>query len=368
MIQKLVWENVKHRPLRTLLSALLIAIPVTLVLTLMGLSQGLLEDNIRRTRGVGADILIRPKGSSFLSGATSAPIDEKLLVFLRQQPHVKVATGIVIQQVNGPLASIAGIDLAEFDRMSGGFRYISGGPLQEKDDILVDEVYARERKLKVGDVVRGLILNRDWTVRGIVETGKLNRIFADLRQVQELTGNTGHLGPIYIKVDRPENIPALIELLKQKLEDYPILSMDQFLSMFSVDNIPLLAQFLSVMNGITVTICFAVVCLSMYMAVLQRTREIGILKSLGAAKTFVLGLILWEAGLMSVAGTIIGIGLSFGTTWGLRTFVPASLPPTIVPEWWPRAFLIAGSGALLGSLYPGWRAASQDPIEALAYE
>src|SRR6185295_17627340 len=111
---------VKHRPLRTLLSALLIAIPVTLVLTLMGLSQGLLEDNIRRTRGVGADILIRPKGSSFLSGATSAPIDERLLVLLRKQPHVTVATGIVIQQVNGPLASIAGIDLAEFNRMSGG--------------------------------------------------------------------------------------------------------------------------------------------------------------------------------------------------------------------------------------------------------
>ena len=66
MIQKLVWENVKHRPLRTFLSALLIAIPVTLVLTLTGLSKGMMEDATKRYRGVGADIVIRPKGSSFM--------------------------------------------------------------------------------------------------------------------------------------------------------------------------------------------------------------------------------------------------------------------------------------------------------------
>ena len=76
MIQKLVWENVKHRPLRTLLSALLIAVPVTLVLTLVGLSKGILEDISRRAKGVGADIVIRPKGSSFLQ-LGSAPIDEE---------------------------------------------------------------------------------------------------------------------------------------------------------------------------------------------------------------------------------------------------------------------------------------------------
>jgi putative ABC transport system permease protein len=106
----------------------------------------------------------------------------------------------------------------------------------------------------------------------------------------------------------------------------------------------------------------------MYMAVLQRTREIGILKSLGASRLFILSLILREAILLAVAGTIIGIGLSFGAKFLLEVFVPSSFKTAIVPGWWPNALLISIAGAVLGSLYPGLRAANQDPIEALAYE
>jgi len=90
-------ENVKHRPLRTFLSALLIAIPVTLVLTLTGLSKGMMEDATRRYRGVGADIVIRPRTSDFLS-LGSATIDERLVAVIRKQPHVAVATGMVNQR------------------------------------------------------------------------------------------------------------------------------------------------------------------------------------------------------------------------------------------------------------------------------
>ena len=106
----------------------------------------------------------------------------------------------------------------------------------------------------------------------------------------------------------------------------------------------------------------------MYMAVLQRTREIGILKSLGASKGFVMGLILCEAFALGLGGTILGILFSFATKWIMGVFVPASLPQAIVPSWWPIAGLVAMGAALLGALYPGMIAVRQDPIEALAYE
>jgi putative ABC transport system permease protein len=106
----------------------------------------------------------------------------------------------------------------------------------------------------------------------------------------------------------------------------------------------------------------------MYMAVLQRTREIGILKSLGASKAFVMGIILAEAFALGLGGTLVGIVLSFGTRWIMLTLMPASLPQAIVPSWWPIAGLIAMGAALLGALYPGMVAVRQDPIEALAYE
>src|ERR1700758_3923872 len=95
-------------------------------------------------------------------------------------------------------------------------------------------------------------------------------------------------------------------------------------SYYSVDNIPLLKGFTNAVLGIGVLIGFAVVSLSMYMAVLQRTREIGILKSLGASKGFVMAIILAEALALGCGGTLAGIGLSFGTREIMNTFMGAS--------------------------------------------
>jgi putative ABC transport system permease protein len=106
----------------------------------------------------------------------------------------------------------------------------------------------------------------------------------------------------------------------------------------------------------------------MYMAVLQRTREIGILKSLGASKVFILRIILTEALLLGMGGTLLGILMSFGAWWLIRTIVPASIPMIIVYSWWPIAGCITLIGTGLGALYPGLSAARHDAIEALAYE
>jgi len=124
----------------------------------------------------------------------------------------------------------------------------------------------------------------------------------------------------------------------------------------------------NVVIGIGILIAFAVVALSMYMAILQRTREIGILKSLGGTRWFILELILAEALLMAVGGTVLGISFSFATRYAIMRLVPASLPQAIVPEWWPIAGGIVLGAAILGAIYPGTIAVRQDPIEALAYE
>ena len=149
---------------------------------------------------------------------------------------------------------------------------------------------------------------------------------------------------------------------------YPALSMAELQSLLSVDNIPMLGSFIHIIIGISIIIGFAVVSLSMYMAVLQRTREIGIFKSLGATKLFVMGMILAEAFCLGLGGTIFGILLSYGSRAAIHAAMPASLPQAIVYTWWPIAGSIAMGAALLGALYPGMIAVRQDPIEALAYE
>jgi len=144
--------------------------------------------------------------------------------------------------------------------------------------------------------------------------------------------------------------------------------MSEYTTLMNPNQIGPLRIFIRVVIGIAIIIGFAVTSLSMYMAILQRTREIGILKSLGGSRPFVMRLILAEAVILGVGGTLMGIVLSFLTRWMLHTFVPASMPQSITPDWWWKAGLIALAGAILGAIYPGFIAVRQDPIEALAYE
>ena len=366
MVFKLVWENVRFRPVRTLLSILLISFSVTSILTLVGMTQGFLDSSRQRNEGVGADILFRPKDSSLLSSFNGAPLSEKFVDQLGREPHVVASTGVVNQLLGGAFDSVAGIDYASFTHLSGPFSFLQGRGLEKEDDILLDQYYADQRHVHLGDRVK--ILKHDWNVVGIVQPGKLAHLFVQIRKLQDLIGSTGKVSQIWLKLDDPRNTDMVIKQLDAKYEDYPKYSMKDLESMYSVDNIPLLKYFTDTVLVSSVLFGFIVVALSMYMAVLQRTREIGILKSLGASKGFVMGIILAEAVALGLGGTIAGIGLSFGTRWILNALTPASFPQAIVVIWWPKAGLIAVGGAFLGSLFPGLLAVRQDPIEALAYE
>src|SRR5262249_16924808 len=222
------------------------------------------------------------------------------------------------------------------------------------------------KKVRAGDKIT--LLNHQWTVAGVIAGGKLARVIFPIEVLQDLTSNTGKLSQIYLKLDDPANTDAVIKDLKTKLSTYEIYSMEEFTSLINVNNISGLREFIMIITGVGVVIGFAVVCLSMYMAVLQRTREIGILKSLGASKGFILGVILVESVILGLGGTALGIVMSFGAWWLIGALVPASIPMVIVPGWWPIAGGITLIGTVLGALYPGLIAAQHDPIEALAYE
>lgn len=350
--------------MRSLLSILLIGVPVTLILTLVGLSHGMLEDTAHRTRAIGADIIVRPPGSTLLT--LSGGINSKIVDWFAKQPHVKMAMGVVNQPVQGVTLGATGIELDKFNAMSGGFTYLDGGPFHGNNEVLIDDWYATQVGAHAGSTIT--ILGKPWRVSGVIASGKLARIVFPLEVLQDLTSNTGKVSQIYLKMDDPQNISTVVRELKTRLPDYTVVSSEELVSMYNPNNIPALRGFTIVVMGIGVLIGFAVVCLSMYMAVLQRTREIGILKSLGSSKTFILRIILTEAALLGIGGTILGILMSYAAHWLVVTLVPASFPMAIVPSWWPIAGGITIGGALLGALYPGLSAARHDPIEALAYE
>lgn len=366
MINRLVIENLKHRRLRTTLSALSIGFQVTMILAVVGLSRGMLQDSQNRARGAGADIFVKPPAASAISlGGANMP--EKMIeAFFNKQPHVVRAAGTLVQPIGG-ISTVTGVEFDDFVAMSG-IRFLEGGRFKDKFDVVIDEYYAEQNKKAVGDTVR--FLNTDWRVTGIVEAGKLARIIAPLATLQECTSNTGKISQVLLKLDNSKATPAVISTLKNTpgLEGYSIYSVEEFVSMFSIDNVPGLKAFIYVIIGLSVVIGFLVVWLTMYTTVLERTREIGILKALGASPADIVNILLRETLVLALVGWASGIGLSYAANAAINGLVRASLQSVIVYDWWPIVAAIAIFASLLGATWPGLRAARQDAIEALAYE
>jgi putative ABC transport system permease protein len=105
----------------------------------------------------------------------------------------------------------------------------------------------------------------------------------------------------------------------------------------------------------------------MYTAVMERTREIGILKSLGADKAYIVRLILRETVTLAICGILLGIGISYIAKLGINAKFPL-MTVQMTGTWIGYASLIAIVGAVIGAIYPAFKAAQKDPIDALAYE
>jgi putative ABC transport system permease protein len=335
-----------------------------MILTLVGVSYGTLDEAARRARGVGADIVIRPPGASVIA-ASSAPMSDGLLPFLMTQPHVTFATGTMIQPLGG-FDTLTGIDLSQFNKLSGGFRFVKGGPFNSDDDVIVDEYYAREKDLAVGSSIQ--LMNHSWRVSGIFESGKLARICAQLNVLQTLTSSPRKLSQIYLKVDDPGRSQSVVNDLRNKMPGYFIYTMIEFTSLLTISSVGLLRSFIGVVIGVAVVVGFIVVTMAMYTAVLERTREIGILKALGASSGYILNLLFRETLMIAVIGTVVGIIMTYGTQWLMMHAVPASLTQETVYGWWPICSVISIVGALLGTIFPAWKAVNQDVIQALSYE
>jgi len=364
LLNKLVVENLKHRPVRTLLSILAIGIEVTMILTLVGLSRGMLDDYKNRAKGVGADIWVRPPNTSIMQ-FTANSMPEKLVDFFQKQPHVTIATASANFGA-GFMETVSGVDFDRFSQMSGGFRFLGGGPIRQPNEILVDDRYARLKKLRPGSMIR--LGDREWRVAGIYESGKLARILLPLPVVQDLAGSTGKVAQIFLKLDEPANAAKVTEALKSQLPDYHIYPIEELTSLFTTSNVQGLEAFTYVVITLGVVVGFLVVFLSMYTAVLERTREIGILKSMGASSGYILGILLRETMVLAVVGATLGVLMSYGTQYLINNFTGPALTQTIVPDWWPITAIIAISGAQLGTLYPGMKAVHQDALEALSYD
>jgi putative ABC transport system permease protein len=367
MMNKMVVANLAHRPTRSFIATSAIALEVTMILMVVALFYGLLNGSKESQLGVGADLMVMPPGSSGLIGMSGAPISVKVGDVLRKVPHVEAAVPVIWTFTQKPVEIIYGIDLKSFDQLSPKFIYLSGGPFHDPYDVIVDDYFAGMNHNKVGDKIE--ILNHDFRICGIVPHGKGGRKFLPLSTMQDLVGAEGRTSVFYVKLDNPANTDAVEKSIEkvEGMEKYAVRSMPEYLSMMTPENLPGFDLAIKIVIGVAVVVGFLVIFQSMYTAVMERTREIGILKSLGASKWYIVNVVLRETVLLAVAGIIAGIIISM-VTRRVIMFEKPVLRLFWSNQWVLRAAIIAVVGALLGALYPALKAAQRDPIDALAYE
>lgn len=368
-MNKLIIGNLIHRPLRSVISAFAVAIEVIMILSIAAIMFGILNGSRQQTTGAGWDIVVHPGASTALMNTSAAAADIRVADVLRKLPHVEVVAPANIKLTAGSsLENIFGIDFASYNALRP-FVFVSGGPFQGPFDMIIDDLQAASGKgLHVGDTVK--TLNHEFRVCGIVEHGKGSRKYIPIDTMDQLDGNPGKAAEFFL---RTENQPQFQDAVRNEilstpgLEDWSVQTIQEFLSTLTPERMPGFNIALRVVIGIAIVIGFLVIFQSMYTAVMERTREIGILKSMGAGRGGIISVVLRETGLLAVVGVILGVL----ATYLLRALLHARFPTLsfqISLGWVVSAVIIALLGALFGALYPAFKAARKDPIDALSYE
>jgi putative ABC transport system permease protein len=368
-MNKLILGNLIHRPLRSVISALAVAIEVIMILSIAAVMLGMLNASRSQQSGIGMDMLTHPGATAALLNTSSANASVKVAGILQKLPHVQVASPVNIKLTVGTsVENIYGIDYDSFNALAP-FAFTSGGPFTGPYDVIIDDFQASTGPhFHVGSKLK--ILNREFTVSGIFLHGKGARKFIPLDTMDEIDGNPGKASVFYLKT---ENAPKYQEDVRKEIlgtdgmQDYSVQTLEELLSTLTPDHMPGFKIALNVVIGIAVIIGFLVIFQSMYTAVMERTREIGILKSMGAARFSIISVVLRETGLLAV----VGIALGVGATYLLRTVLHSKWPTlsfAVTRDWVLYAVGIAFAGAMCGALYPALKAARKDPIDALSYE
>jgi putative ABC transport system permease protein len=363
---EIILANLRKRPVRTSVSILAVSVEVALILVIVGLVTGINVETGERTQGVGADIMFQPPGSSVFLGLNSAVMPVSIGERLAELEGVRSVTPVVTQfNSQGGFDVVYGIEESSFNAVSGGFSFLEGRIFQSPEEIVVDDLYAAAKGIGVGDEIS--LLNHRFEVSGVVDHGKGARLFMEIEAAQQMMGAPDRASLFFMKLDDPDDTYAVIERLEALLPTYPARPMRDMVSLMTNTSVPALDAFLTVVLSVAVTIGVLVIFLSMYTTISERTREIGILRSLGASKGFVVRMILTETLWLCAVGVTLGIGLSFAVAQVVESTYPTVMI-LIGSDWILRASGLAIFSGVLGAVYPSLRAAGHDPVEALAYE
>ncbi len=364
-MESIVAANMRARPARTFISVLAVAIGVILMLIVGGIVSGTLDEYLNRTIGVGADFMLQQSGGSVFYAFSGATLPVKLEQKIKEVGGVGAVTPILAKFSASDFGLVFGIDLKSYNEFPGKLEIISGRSSLVGDEVIVDELYAKLHQLQPGMPLT--VLNHKFTVSGICRSGAVVRIFVPLPTLQELNGTPDKATIMFIKAAPGTDIGAVESELRSAYPGLDLRSTKDASLLLADTKMPGMQEFQFTVIIVSMLLSFMVVLVAMYTTIFERTREIGILKSLGASRGFIVGMILKETVIISSLGVLFGIGISEIA----RAAIISAFPTLQVSMTFSQVLTACALGLMgggLGALYPAFKAARMDPVTALTYE
>lgn len=364
IFDSLVASNIRQRPLRSAISIVGVALGVALVMIFTGLTRGMSNDLQRRSSNVRGEIIFTRKGSIQLT-SSATNLSTKYVERLQQIEGVEAVTPVIRHiYASGGIGfdQIEGVEWNDFSRMNG-IQIVNGrGPIAN-DEVVIDQTKA-SRNHPVGSTIK-IFGDKLYKVVGIYSPESGARAKVTLASLQETLETPGKCTYILIKA-KPNIDPATVaKRIDQQLEGNSVqLTRDVFASV--ENSIPSLGIFLRVLVGLAAVVSALVVMLAMHTTITERTREIGILKAMGASRAYIISEIEREALMISALGLVVGFAFALGA--GFFIHKSTGLIFEYAWMWALTAAAIGLLGGALGAFYPAVRAANLDPVNALAYE
>lgn len=362
----LVAANIRHRKTRSLVCVAAVGIGIALLLVLNGLCRGMITESAQRMRNTGASIIVQPRGSSGLLAFKGSSLPVRYAGEIEAVPGVAAACPVLTwtTTIEKVIYVIYGLDLARYEAVGGRLEMLEGRPWRGPRELLLDSRLAAANGYRVGDLIP--LLGSRFAVAGIFRSGVGARVYLPIEALQETMHLEGMCSLFFVKTNPGAAPAAVASRIDDRLPALRASALDRYEDVV-VNEITGLREFFGVITSTALVISFLVILLTMYTTIVERTREIGILRSLGATRGWVLRLVVAESLLLCGLGAVVGVAFTLCARLWLAWTHPL-LTMELGATGVARATLLALAGGVLGALYPGYRAARVDPVEALSYE
>ena len=354
-----------------------IAIGITTIVALGLITTGM-EDSVQTSlNDVGAEITVSNSSSV---GTNTGLMDISIVDEMKNRTGViDAAGGLTVTEMNMDRLKSRDSDTSSLATTVVGLApdklYMMGidkvdGKIYENGtrDAIVGAEYAEVNNVSIGDDIT--LQGKEFNVSGIFETGSPfvdSGIYVPLDTLQDITDTDG-VSRILVKTGEDVNDSAISEKIEDDYENFTTLTSEE-ISSIANDVLGILDTATLAVSALAIIVGGIGIINTMVMAVYERTKEIGVLKSVGWKSRKILTMILGETlvltTLSGIVGSIFGILIP---EVGLRLFNVTDFALGYSPKTFILAFGITIIVGIIGGIYPAYKASKLAPTEALRYE